>query len=114
MPQSTTEGFWIFEQNLLPTLLILSHIVGYAFDEDEFTAIEYGLTGTSDEKNIWWTYQFIGDKTIDIRFARDEDNKDIIFIDLLFDKDLVGQVGLTIYIAQDFNLQSIHYSKPRS
>ena len=111
MTDSVTKGFWIYEQDLLPTLLILSHLVGYDFGDDDLNAIEYGLTGTSDEKNNWWTYQFIADQTIDLRFARDEDNTDIIFIQLSFDKDLYGQVDLAIYIVQEFNLRHKHYKR---
>ena len=52
MTDTATKDFWIFEQNLVPTLLILSHLVGYDFDDDDFNAIEYGLTGTSNERDL--------------------------------------------------------------
>jgi hypothetical protein len=108
MTTNTTKDFWIFRQNLLPALLIISQIINYDLDDDDFNAIGYGLVGTSDEKNVWWTYQFTGDYMIDLRFACDEEDKEIIFIQLSFDEDLGGQVDLTIFVVQEFNLQYKH------
>ena len=113
MTNNATKDFWIFKQNLLPTLLIFSHLVGYDFDDDDLNAIEYGLTGTSNEKNIWWSYQLVGDRTINLRFAYDEENNDIIFFRLSFDKDLCGQVDLTIFMVLEFDLQHRHSIKAK-
>ena len=88
MTQNVTSEFWIFEPNLVWTLLLLSHLAKYDVDSDDLNAIKYGLTSTSKEQNIWWNYQLTGNKTIDLRFALDEENTEIIFIELSFDKEL--------------------------
>lgn len=112
MTDIATKDFWIFRQKLLSTLLLLSHLVDYDFDNNDLDAVEYGLTGTSN-KNIWWTYQLIGKTTIDLRFACDEDETDIIFIQLSFGKFLRGQVDLIIYVVQEFDSQHKHFAKQK-
>ena len=96
--------FWIFKQNFYPALLILSHLIGYEFKDDDLNAIKYGLAGTSDEKNIWLAYQLRGISNFDLHFAHDEGDTDIIFIRLSFDKKLSEQVDLTIFLVQEFDL----------
>jgi hypothetical protein len=105
MTENTTREFWVFEPNLVWTLFLLSHVVKYEVDSDDINAVKYGLTSTSKEKSIWWTYQLIGTKTIDLRFSRSEEETDIIFIELSFDKELSAQIDLCIFVVQDFHLQ---------
>lgn len=100
--------FWIFQKNLYSTLLILSEVIGYDIDDDDFNAIDYGLQGTSDEKNIWWYYQLIGDHTIYLQLAKDEENTDIVFIQLTFEEQLSKQVNLVIFVVQEFDLKYRH------
>jgi len=38
-----TKGGWIWKENLLAFLMILSDIVSYNFDESDWEAISYGL-----------------------------------------------------------------------
>jgi hypothetical protein len=99
-------GFWIFEPNLVPTLLLLSHCIKYDVSSNDLDAIEYGLTSTSSEQDVWWTYQLTGDKIIDMEFARDEENTDIIFIRLSFDKELSAQIDLCIFMVENFFIQT--------
>ena len=109
MTKPTTNEFWVFEPNLVWTLFLISHVIKYDIDSDDLNAIKYGLTSTSKEQDLWWNYQFIGNETIDLRFARDEENTDIIFIELSFDKKLSAQIDLCIFVVQDFYLQHRNY-----
>ena len=109
MTENIRTDFWFFEPNLVPVLLLLSHIIKYDFDSSDLDAIKYGLTSSSREKNLWWAYQLIGEKTIDMQFARDDDNTDIIFIQLTFDKALAPQVELCVFMVQDFFISHRHY-----
>ena len=101
----TNNGFWIFESNLLSTLLILSHLVSYEFDSSDFDAIKFGLEDTSADKDIWYDYQLIGDDIIDMKIAYEEDDRDIIFFSLLFEKDLADKINLIIDIVQEFDVK---------
>ncbi|AFD08606.1 hypothetical protein [Solitalea canadensis] len=105
MAETIKRKFWIFEPDLNCTLLLIAHVAKYDIDSDDLNAIIYGLTSTSQEKDIWWTYQFVGNKIIDLCFARDDDNTDIIFIELSFSKELSSQIDLCIFAVQDFYLQ---------
>jgi hypothetical protein len=109
MTETAMREFWVFEPNLVWTLLLLSHVVKYDLDNNDVNAVKYGLTSTTKGKNLWWTYQLTGDQTIDLRFAREAEDTDIIFIELHFDKKLSAQIDLCIFVVQDFYLQHRNY-----
>ncbi|GEM_PF-2839804 len=109
MTESAIKEFWVYEPNLVWTLLLLSHIVKYNIGSDDLNAVKYGLTSTSQEKDLWWTYQLIGKEKIDLSFTRKEENTDIIYIKLSFDKKLETQIDFCIFIVQEFHLQHRNY-----
>ena len=47
---------WIWTDNLRPFLEALSGEIGYAFDDADWTAIEFGLAGTDSEQGPWFDY----------------------------------------------------------
>jgi hypothetical protein len=104
MTDTVTKEFWVFETNLVWTLFLLSHIAKYDIGSSDLEAVKYDLTATSQEKDLWTTYQLIGTEKIDLRLAREEDNTDIIFIKVSFDKKLLSQIDFCIFIVQDFYL----------
>ena len=105
MPEISNIDFWIFEPNLISTLLILSEVVKYDLEESELDLIKYGLSSSSVQKELSYPYQFNGKKNLGFLFARDEENTDIIFIHLSFDEILSSQIGLAIFIVQNFSIQ---------
>ncbi len=103
--------FWIFDYNLVSLLLILSEIIKYKFDHDDIIAIKYGLTSTSDEKDIWFDYRLTGIESIFLKFARDDDNRDIIFIDLTTKIELSDKIDFAIYVTDNFKLDSLNFNE---
>jgi hypothetical protein len=53
---------WILEVNLRPFLTALGWFVGYDFDEDDWTAIHWGIKDTDVEADRWYDYEFAGDE----------------------------------------------------
>lgn len=95
---------WVWKENLLPFLLILSHLSSYDFCESDQEAIEYGLVGTLDEDNIWFEYKLIGEKTISLRLAKDPEG-DLVFYSFEYPDDLEENIELTNYVISNFFLQ---------
>jgi hypothetical protein len=54
-------GGWIWSQNLLPFLQLLSHYAGYAFDGTDWVTVEAGVEDTDDERpDGWYSYPLVG------------------------------------------------------
>src|SRR5262245_17109418 len=51
---------WIYADNLRSFLTILSWIVDYSFDPEEWTAIAFGVGGAEPEAARWYEYEFAG------------------------------------------------------
>ena len=109
MNDTVTKEFWIFEPNLVWTLFLLSYIAKYEIGSDDLDTVKYDLTSTSQEKDLWSTFQLLGTEKIDLSLAREEENTDIIFIKISFDKRLSAQIDFCIFIVQDFHLQHRNY-----
>lgn len=105
MSDNAIKVFWFFEPNLVPAILLLSHICKYELSTENLDEIKQGLTGTSDERDIWFSYRLSGDKNINLRLTRDEENTDIIFVELAFDKILIEQIDLCVFTIENFFIQ---------
>jgi len=103
-------GFWIWRENLVPLLLLLSEIVGYAADDSDLDALHFGLSGTSDEKEIWFAYSLIGRNRMDMELANDLENDDIVHVSLNFEKTLGQVVDFATYVVADFSLKHRMYA----
>jgi hypothetical protein len=52
---------WIWIQNALPFLQLLSHYAGYAFDGTDWETVEAGIEDTDDGRaDGWYTYPLVG------------------------------------------------------
>ncbi|MFE5211197.1 hypothetical protein [Streptomyces sp. NPDC056600] len=52
---------WIWAQNALPFLQLLSHYAGYAFDGTDWETVEAGIGDTDDDRaDGWYTYPLVG------------------------------------------------------
>ena len=98
-----TKNGWIWENNLLAFLLILSNIGSYTFDQSDWEAIDYGLVGTSDEDDVWFDYKLEGEMPISLRLAKDPEQELVIY-NLVFPKELQESMALVEYIVGDFLL----------
>jgi len=94
---------WIFRNNLRPFLCILSGIVGYDFDDDDWTAIEYGLRDTDGDKGRWFTYRFEGAQTASLALALDQGTQ-VVLVQADTPAPLDTQVALAVSICQSFDL----------
>jgi hypothetical protein len=108
MAEITRETFWIWSNNLTPTLLILANLISYDLLQEEIDAIKFGLEGTPDIKNEWYNYKFLNHQLLSLDIAFDEDNADIIFIRLSYDKELQVAMNTVIYVVTNFNVNERH------
>ena len=44
---------WIWTGNLRPFLVELGRLIGYGFDDSDWTAVEYRIQGTDSEAAPW-------------------------------------------------------------
>lgn len=109
MDKSESREFWVEKANLPWLLLLLSRVVNYKIDSSDLDIILYDLTATAREQDLWAATQLVGEITIDIRLARDMENTNIIFIRLLFEKQIVNAIDVCIMVVQDFYLSHKHY-----
>lgn len=104
-----TNRFWIYKSDLISTLLIISHIAGYDFEEFDLDAIRYGISGTSNEEKLSWGYQLIGKSTIDLKFTREDDgDTDIIFINLSYESEISREIALAMFVFDEFSVVHRH------
>jgi len=47
---------WIWTDNLRPFLELASTLVGYSFDDSDWTAVSAGVPGTDSEDGPWFDY----------------------------------------------------------
>lgn len=103
-----TKGNWIGIEDIPSFLLIISNVAGYQFEIDDWNAVEYGLSRATNLKETPFTYDFIGDSTIKIQLARDNEDEDIVLYNLTFPENLGKCVALAEYIISDFILVQKH------
>ena len=111
MSQFESVGFWIWHRNLTPGLLILADVISYDLDQSEIDAIQLGIEGTSEQRDVWYDYKFVCNSTLSFDFALNEEDLDMIFIKLSFDKALEVSINTIIYILQDFDISHRHPPK---
>lgn len=95
--------FWIWKNNLPGILRLISDMCGYDLDQSNMDEIKYGLFSTSDEKGFWFEYQL--SKTT-IKLALDEEDRDIVFIQLIGDLNY-DLSNLLSRIGTDFEIKPI-------
>ncbi|MEU6158681.1 hypothetical protein [Streptomyces sp. NPDC047130] len=63
---------WIWSQNLLPFLQLLSHYVGHAFDGADWQTVAAGIEDTDDERpDGWYAYPLAGTRAeVEVSLAR--------------------------------------------
>ncbi|WP_346320864.1 hypothetical protein [Chitinophaga sp. YIM B06452] len=103
------KGNWIWKDNLLAFLLILSDIASYSFDESDWEAVKCGLTGTSDEQNTWFDYVLAGNVVISIKLANDPE-EDLIIYNLSYPDTLQEKLDLLENILSKFKLTPRNFS----
>lgn len=92
----TTYGFWFWSGNLKGVLTMLGSLTEYHFLNEDLDAIENGLMGTNDEKNIWYDYKF-SEKNNEVSFKLaydDEETTELIHIRIHGSIELIEKVEL--------------------
>ena len=98
---------WIFEKNLRPVLEIVSRMVGYQFDQEDWNVVRFGVRDSNSEKNQWYEYP-LGESHVTARLRR---NAGSAVIDIELEgmrEDLLDRIGLVISVAQDYDLVPRH------
>jgi hypothetical protein len=113
-----TQGHWIFDQNLKHCLSIAAGDLGVGFDDDDWTAVRFGLQGTSDLNDQWFSYTLTnGTRHVDFECALDDgDNSSgivhIRFINLS-DSDVVARLSTVLGICSQYTfLEPARYLEP--
>jgi hypothetical protein len=65
------EPTWIFVENLLPFLFLLSARLGYDFDDSDAAAIRLGIGETDPDEGRWYEYPLVGRETATVRLAQE-------------------------------------------
>jgi hypothetical protein len=95
---------WIDEDNLEAFCLIVSGIVGYDFDSDDWNSIRFGVRDTHTDKGRWYEYSFIGDSEISLHLGHDEPGSGILMVEWQTSLDLDDKVQLVVEIAQEWKM----------
>ena len=72
MTVSEVQG-WIWPRNVRTALEHISALVGYSFDDWDWTAVETALPHTSwDPPERWYDYPIVGTQTLTVHLANDD------------------------------------------
>ncbi|MEV4260443.1 hypothetical protein [Kribbella sp. NPDC049584] len=72
MTVSEVQG-WIWPPNVRTALEHISALVGYSFDDWDWTAVETALPHTSwDPPERWYDYPIVGTQTLTVHLANDD------------------------------------------
>ena len=104
-----TKGNWIDEENLLAFLNILAHIVSYDFVTQDWKAIQFGLSGTNSERDVWFEYILPGKLDLELKLAKEEGTS-VIMYSFDLPEGLENIYEFLVYIIQDFKLTSLHFN----
>lgn len=70
-----TKGFWIWKSRLTEVLTTISEMADVEFSLSSLDTINYGIVGTSEEKENWFAYVI---SKVVVRIAVDNDDNDIV------------------------------------
>ena len=96
---------WVFADNLRPFLLSLGWFVGYAFDEDDWSAIRRGIEGTDEEGDLWFDYEFAGELPARFRIAVDPGTS-VVHVRVAVPAVAEPKVEAALSILQHFRVQT--------
>lgn len=102
---------WIFEDNLLPFLTALGWIVDYDFDDNDWTAVYFGVRDTDCETKRWYDYDFSGASVASIKFARDPGSS-VIFVEVEIAEAHRAQAKLALDIFARFTVAGAKFRAP--
>ncbi|TDW97629.1 hypothetical protein [Dinghuibacter silviterrae] len=103
-----TKSGWIFEEDLLPFLIILSEIATYDLQPYDWDAISFGVIGTSDQDEKWFAYEFYGEVTVPFKLARNTEDAYMIFYVIIIPNELEKSVDLMMHVLSEFKLEPKH------
>ena len=92
--------FWIEESKFHITLKLLAHIAQYSLSQWDYDAIYYGLEHTNVWEQRYFDYPLLGNQPLHIKWARDEDNTDLIFIFIQCESQLQTLIELAVFTVQ--------------
>jgi hypothetical protein len=108
MPKN--KGGWIEKENLLPFLLTVSRMVGYDFNKVDWNAIQFGMSKSDHERNIWFDYILSGVPDTKIRLSREEGTS-LFFFDLVIPEILEDNFDFMMYMLQEFSIKPLNHFK---
>ncbi|MDB6135964.1 MAG: hypothetical protein JWM59_4207 [Verrucomicrobiales bacterium] len=92
---------WIYEENLHPFMTALGWISGYHFDEDGWTAVNFGARSADEGAGVWFHYALEGDSMIEAGITQ-ERGESVFTVRIEADEKLAARVGLSIDFCQNF------------
>lgn len=95
---------WIEADSLPAVLSYLSLLVGYEWCDDDLKAVLHGIKATNDEAGQWFTYPLVGERTIELRLARDAESSPVLHVRATVPPEIEGEVQTTLSIANCFIL----------
>ena len=60
---------WIFAENLKPFVEMLAHAANCPLDDDDWTAISYGVRDSNGDEEKWYTYPLEGQPRLHLELA---------------------------------------------
>lgn len=110
MNKTTTSNFWIFKENLIPCLLMLSRIVEYYdFENYELDKIKLGLLNTNIDEDLWFEYSFYGTTKLTFKICNDEEGSGIIFLQVLIVEVHIKELKMCQYLLDEFNIEHRYF-----
>lgn len=83
-------------------------MVSYDFDKVDWMAIQFGLSGTDHERDIWFNYILPGTPEIEIRLANEEGTA-LFFFDLAIPETLENKFDFMLDILQEFSIKTLSH-----
>ena len=100
---------WIGEENLFAFLLIISNAVSYDFEPQDWKAIQFGLSESNAEKDIWFEYVLPGKSDVELQLAKEAGTALILYKFLLPD-ELENNYDFLVYLMQDFKVTHSNFN----
>jgi hypothetical protein len=97
---------WIWTDNLRPVLEQASLLLGYSFDDSDWTAVDFGLSGTDSEQGPWFDYP-VGPSTLHVALEPGASEMVQVLLDGV-PKRVAARLEWTSSLMRDYHVRPSH------
>jgi hypothetical protein len=99
-------GSWVFEDTLKPFVEMVAFYAHCTLDDNDWTAIEYGVKDSDADKDKWFRYYLEGPELLYLELAINP-GSDVVSVVARGNEALARELEVLFYVCQSYRLSPL-------